>query len=139
MSSEGAVVEQFVAALRQRDLARALALYSPTARWEVHVPSGDGLQQGVEEIAALLDPWFTGRDGFAVARYRIAGDGPVQALQWELHWRDAAGGAPCVSHQSHFFEVRGGRIEQHWLYCSGVRVADLMPADEPATPAATVS
>jgi hypothetical protein len=130
MASDGrATVERFVEALGARDLAAAMALYDPEATWEVHVPGGDGLQEGVAEIAALMDPWFTGRDGFAIERWRLIGDGPVIALQWELHWRDAADGAPCISHQSHVFEVRDGLIQRHWLYCSGVRVFDLDPAE----------
>jgi hypothetical protein len=130
MRDERTTVERFVEALGRRDLAAAMTLYDPAATWEVHVPGGDGLQAGVDEIAALMEPWFTGRDGFAIERRRLVGDGPTIALQWELRWRDAADGAPCVSHQSHFFEVRDGLIQRHWLYCSGVRVFDPAPADE---------
>jgi limonene-1,2-epoxide hydrolase len=134
MREAKATIERFVAALGERDLAAAMALYHPDASWEVHVPGGDGLQEGVAEIAALMDPWFTGRAGFAVERSRIIGDGPTLALQWQLHWRDAADGAPCVSHQSHVFEVEDSLIRRHWLYCSGVRVYDLAPDDGAAEP-----
>jgi ketosteroid isomerase-like protein len=125
MSDGRVTIERFVEALAARDLAAALALYEPEAVWEVHVPGGDGYQQGIEEIADLLDPWFTGRDGFEVARYRVVDQSDTVALQWELHWRDKEDGAPCISHQSHFFEVQDGRIHRHWLYCSGVRVYEL--------------
>ena len=121
-SAERQTVERFVRALAERDQQAALALYEPAADWEVHVPGGDGLQHGVGEIGELLRPWFTGRDGFEVARYQLVDQGESVALRWELHWRDELDGAPCVSHQSHFFDVRNGRIHRHWLYCSGVRV-----------------
>src|SRR5436309_2267708 len=121
-SSERATVERFVRALAARDQEGALALYEPQAEWEVHVPGGDGVQQGVGEIGELLRPWFTGRDGFEVAQYQLVDQDGTVALRWELHWRDELDGAPCVSHQSHFFDVRQTRIHRHWLYCSGVRV-----------------
>jgi len=121
-SDERAIVERFVHALAARDQQAALGLYEPDAEWEVHVPGGDGLQRGVGQIGELLRPWFTGRDGFDIAEYQLVGQGTMVALRWELHWRDELEGAPCISHQSHFFDVRGGRIHRHWLYCSGVRV-----------------
>jgi ketosteroid isomerase-like protein len=115
-------VERFIKALGARDLKGTLATYAPDAVWEVHVPGGDGLQRGVDEIGLLLAPYYIDRDGFDVAEYRILDRADTVALRCELHWLDARDGAPCVSHQSHFFEVRGGRIQRHWLYCSGVRV-----------------
>lgn len=132
MATSRETVERFVAALADRDLPAAMRLYAPAATWEVHTPGTDGRLDGPSEIAGRMDPWFTGRDGFTVARHRAIGDGPVVALQWELHWRDAQDGAPCVSHQSHVFEVVGGLIERHWLYCSGVRVYDLPAEGEDA-------
>jgi hypothetical protein len=132
MTSPRATVEQFVTALAARDLAAAMRLYAPAATWEVHVPDMDDLLDDPSAIAARMDPWFTGRDGFLVARHRVIGDGPELALQWELHWRDAHDGAPCVSHQTHVFEVADGLIERHWLYCAGVRVYDLPAEPEDA-------
>jgi ketosteroid isomerase-like protein len=122
MNPTATTVEQFVEALRRRDLAAVLALYAPDATWEVHVPGGDGLQHGPAEIADLMDPWFTGRAGFTIARHRLVSADSTWALQWELHWLDAVDGTPCTCHQSHFFEVRDGLIARHWLYCAGVRV-----------------
>jgi limonene-1,2-epoxide hydrolase len=132
MNPTATIIEQFVEALRQRDLAAVLALYAPDATWEVHVPGGDGLQQGPAEIADLMDPWFTGRAGFTIARHRLVGADSTWALQWELRWRDAVDGEPCTCHQSHFFEVRDGLIACHWLYCAGVRVEAGARAPEPA-------
>jgi limonene-1,2-epoxide hydrolase len=127
MPSEVETVEKFVDALRHRDLQAATQLYEPNAVWEVHVPGGDGEQVGHEQIADLMDPWFTARDGFEIAGYRVISDGGLAALRWELHWRDEHHGAPCISHQSHFFEIAEDRIRRHWMYCSGVHV--LAPVD----------
>jgi ketosteroid isomerase-like protein len=118
------VVERFLQALGARDLQATLAAYAPDAVWEVHVPGGDGYQRGRDEIADLLVPFYTSRDGLEIARYRLIDQGGMVALQCEIHWRDGHDGAPCVSHQSHFFEVSDGLIQRHWLYCSGVRVHD---------------
>ena len=121
-SDELQTVERFLQALGACDLEATLALYAPDAVWEVHVPGGDGLERGPEEIGQVLVPFYISRDGFEIARYRLVDQPGVVALQCELHWRDAEDGAPCISHQSHFFEVENGRIQRHWLYCSGVRV-----------------
>lgn len=138
MSEARAAVERYVAALAARDLTAAMEIYAPDAIWEVHVPGDDGLQEGPAEIAALLELWFTGRDGFTVARHRLVEQDDILALQWQLAWRDEADGAPCTSHQSHFFAVRDGLIQQHWLYCSGVRVYEREPEqDEAAVEAAS--
>ena len=115
-------VERFIRALGARDLKATLATYASDAVWDVHVPGGDGYQQGPDEIADLLIPFYISREGFEVAQYRMVDREGTVALQCELHWRDKKDGAPCVSHQSHFFEVQDGRIQRHWLYCSGVRV-----------------
>jgi ketosteroid isomerase-like protein len=125
-----ATVERFIQALRARDLQATLDTYAPDAVWEVHVPGGDGLQQGPDEIGQVLVPFYISRDGFEVARHRMIEHGETVALQCELHWRDEQDGAPCVSHQSHFFEVRDDRIQRHWLYCSGVRVYETPAAQE---------
>ena len=137
MTPEVETVERFVDALRHRDLQAAVELYEPDAKWEVHVPGGDGEQVGTDQIADLMDPWFTARDGFEIAGYRLVSEGDLVALRWELHWRDDEGGAPCLSHQSHFFEVANDRIRRHWMYCSGVHVYEPLHEHVPEHQAVT--
>lgn len=120
MNDARATIERLVEALAAQDLDATLDLYAPDARWEFHVPGWDDERQGREAIAAQLIPWFILRDGYEIAGYQLIQEGPVVALRWEQHWRDAGDGAPCTCHQSHFFDVEEGRIRRHWMYCSGV-------------------
>ena len=121
-TAEHDVVERFVAALAARDGAAATALYAPEARFEVHVPDWDPVVEGPAEIGELLQGFFIGRDGFRVARSEILAEGPAAALNFDLEWRAADDGAPCLCFQSHAFTIAAGQIQQHRMYCAGVRV-----------------
>jgi ketosteroid isomerase-like protein len=48
LGDECITVERFIQALAARDLKATVDLYAADATWEVHVPGGDGLQQGPE-------------------------------------------------------------------------------------------
>lgn len=121
-TTERAVVEQFVAALAARDRWAAMALYTPDALFEAHVPGWDPVVEGPDEIGELLDGFFIERDDFRVSRSEIVADGPMAALNFDLQWRAAEDGAPCLCFQSHAFAVEAGQIRLHRMYCAGVRV-----------------
>ena len=121
-TTERAVVERFVAALVVRDRAAATALYAPDAQFEAHVPGWDPVVEGPSEIGDLLDDFFIGRDGFRVDRSEILAEGQLASLNFDLQWRSAEDGAPCLSFQSHAFALRDGQIRLHRMYCAGVRV-----------------
>lgn len=119
--TERAVVERFMAALAARDGAAALALYSPDARFEAHVPGWDPVVEGPEAIGDLLQGFFLDRDGFRVTRSEVVADGRAAALNFDLAWRAADDGTPCRCFQSHAFTIAGGRIRHQRMYCAGVR------------------
>jgi ketosteroid isomerase-like protein len=121
-TTERAVVERFVAALAARDREAAIALYTPDALFEAHVPGWDPVVEGPGEIGELLEDFFIGRDDFRVNRSEIVADGPMAALNFDLQWRAAEDGAPCLCFQSHAFALADGRIQLHRMYCAGVRV-----------------
>src|SRR5688572_22247074 len=121
-TTERAVVERFVAALASRDRAAATALYASDAQFEVHVPGWDPVVEGPGEIGDLLDDFFIGRDGFKVNRSEILAEGQTAALNFDLQWRAAEDGAPCLCFQSHAFALADGQIHLHRMYCAGVRV-----------------
>ena len=100
---------------------RFVAVYAPGAVWGVHVPGWDGLLTDAADIRALHASFF-GREEFRIDRYQLVAEGNTVALRWSLGWRDRKDGAPCVSFQSHFFEVADGLIRRHGMYCAGVRV-----------------
>jgi hypothetical protein len=133
MSDSIATIERLVNTLADQDLDATLQLYSPHATWEIHVPGWDALLRGHEQIASRYIPWFINRDGYEIVGYQVIGQGEVVALRWEQHWRDDRDGAPCTCHQSHFFDVREGLIERHWMYCSGVTVWEYEPETEVET------
>lgn len=116
------VVERFVAALTARDLGAAMALYTPDARFEAHVPGWDVVVDEPSDVSNLLEDFLIGRDGFRMLHYRVIGEEGAAALRCDLQWRDAEDGAPCLCFQSHFFELAGERIRYHHMYCAGVRV-----------------
>ncbi len=122
VTSERTVVERFVAALAARDREAATALYAPDALFEAHVPGWDPIVEGPMEIGELLEDFFIGRDGFRVGRSEIVADGPMAALNFDLEWRAAGDGAPCLCFQGHAFALADGRIRLHRMYCPGVRV-----------------
>lgn len=122
MAAGQAVVEQFVAALAARDHAAATTLYAPEARFEVHVPDWDPIVEGPEAIGELLQGFFTRRDDFRIARSEILAEGSAAALNFDLEWRAADDGAPCLCFQSHAFTIIAGQIRLHRMYCAGVRV-----------------
>ncbi|GEM_PF-6694700 len=126
------VPERFVAALKERDLRAAMALYVPDARFEAHVPGWDVLVDQPAEIGALLDDFLIGRDAFRVLRYQIVREGETAALRCDLQWRDAEDGAPCRCYQSHFFDLAGEQICFHTMYCAGVRVQRPEAVAQPA-------
>jgi len=114
-------VKQFVRLMEQQDLAGVVALYAPDALWEVHVPGWDDLLDDPRDMFALHQDFF-GRDQFRIDRHQLIGSGDSVALNWDLGWRDRAHGLPAASFQSHVFDVHGGRIHRHRMYCAGVRV-----------------
>jgi hypothetical protein len=126
------VMEQFVAAIAARDLQATMALYTPDARFEAHVPGWDVTVDEPRDVSALLDDFLIGRDGFRVQRYRVIGEEDSAALRCDLEWRDADDGAPCQCFQAHFFELEGRSIRFHHMYCAGVRVRRPEEVAQPA-------
>ena len=121
-TAENSTIERFVQALGDRSVASALELYRPGAVFEPHVPGWDGLTDDRDEMGALLHDFFTSRDGFRVVDRQIIRQGDIAALRFDLRWRDADSGEPCLCFQSHFFELEDERIRLHRMYCAGVRI-----------------
>jgi ketosteroid isomerase-like protein len=115
-------VTRFVELMEDQDLSGVVDLYAPGAVWEVHVPGWDGVVTESGEMLSLHEEFF-GRVDFAVDGYQLIESGNSAALRWDLSWRDREDGGARVSFQSHFFEIDGGRILRHRMYCAGVRIA----------------
>lgn len=116
------VIERFLDRMAAQDLAGVAALYADDAVWEALVPGWDGVVSSAADRRELHESFF-GRDHFAIERSQIVREGPQIALLWDLSWRDRQDAARCTSFQSHFFEIRHGRIQCHRMHCAGVRVA----------------
>jgi len=117
-----------------RDEVLTPVVLNPTAV-RVRIQVGSPVTTKSVPVTAVVTG--TPGDGFEIAGYRLVSEGDLVALRWELHWRDDEDGAPCLSHQSHFFEVANDRIRRHWMYCSGVHVYEPLHEQVPEHQAVT--
>jgi hypothetical protein len=104
------------------DLAGAVALYAPDARFTFHIPGQDGVYAGADGVAAAIDRFFiVGRLQFRVWDVAVVSSDGAVAVRSSMSWIDAGDGALCTCYQSHHFDLEGGRIARQEMYCAGVR------------------
>jgi hypothetical protein len=116
------IAASWIDRVSSHDLAGAVALYAPDARFTFHVPGQDGVYAGADGVAAAIDRFFVvGRLEFRMWDVAVVASIGAVAVRFSMSWIDAGDGALCTCYQSHHFDLDGEHIVRQEMYCAGVR------------------
>ncbi|MCZ7589311.1 MAG: nuclear transport factor 2 family protein [Gaiella sp.] len=117
-----AVVEELLAAIRDRDLDRIAACFAPGARLRALTPRELRVENGPEEILARYRGWLA-LDAFVVTDGDVVPIADRVRLRYRFHGRDPVKGWQENEHTAYAVVV-DGRIAALNLSCAGFRPAE---------------